>query len=82
MKPSPQAPASTGAASFGAAAFLLRVPFTVIARLDQVKPGKDKALGRAPYAIASASRRLSISDARSRNARARTGSSAVRRNSS
>jgi hypothetical protein len=35
MKPNPQAPASTGAASFGAAAFLLRVSFTVIARLDR-----------------------------------------------
>ncbi len=35
-----------------------------------------------PYMIPSASRRLSISEARSRNARARAGSSAVRRSSS
>ena len=43
---------------------------------------RDDIADNAGYAICSASRRLSMSDARSRNARARTGSSAVRRNSS
>jgi hypothetical protein len=50
----------------------------------QIAPraGSWLRVAKACYPICSASRRLSMSEARNRNARARAGFSAVRRNSS